>query len=84
METDEGLRHVGDHWEPKEENGPSDPRSQKSTGQKRRGEGKTFGGVDVIGNSKEELYDRAKKLKVKGRSKMTKEELGEAIAKAQD
>ena len=82
------LKHthekVGDHWEPKNEKGPSDLRDTKSTEQKRRGEGETFGGVDVIGNSKKDLYERAKSLDIEGRSKMTKEELAEAIARKQD
>lgn len=42
------------------------------------------GGVDVIGSSKQELMDRATKLGIRGRSKMTKQELGEAIASKQD
>jgi cation transport regulator ChaB len=45
--------------------------------------GKTYGGVDVVGNSRETLYERAKALGVKGRSKMSKEQLGEAIARKQ-
>jgi cation transport regulator ChaB len=79
------LKHnfekVGDHWEPKDEPGPSDPRSKKTTAQKRRGEGETFGGVDVEGNTKDELYERAKRAGVEGRSRMTKEELARAIAR---
>ncbi|HEX2848976.1 MAG TPA: ChaB family protein [Acidimicrobiales bacterium] len=82
------LKHsfekVGDHWEPKDHKGPSDPRAEKSGSEARRDEGKTFGGVDVNGHTKDELYERAKKLDVKGRSKMTKEELAEAIARKQD
>jgi cation transport regulator ChaB len=81
------LKHtyekVGDHWEAKDEPGPSDPRSKKSTAQKRRGEGETYGGVDAEGNTKQELYDRAKSLGVEGRSKMSKGELAKAIAKKQ-
>src|SRR5579884_977784 len=64
------LKHsfekVGDHWEPKDEKGPSDPRSKGTTAQKRRGEGETYGGVDAEGNSKQELYERARKLGVEG------------------
>ena len=75
---------VGDHWEPKDQKGPSDPRSKGSTAQKRAGKGQTAGGVDVEGHTKDELYARAKKLGVKGRSKMTKIELAQAIARAQD
>ncbi len=81
------LKHthekVGDHWEPKDEPGPSDPRSKKTTAQKRRGEGETFGGVDAEGNTKRELYERAKRLGVEGRSKMSKHELARAIARRQ-
>src|SRR5438128_11432834 len=68
------LKHsyekVGDHWEPKKEKGPSDPRSKKTTSDKRRGKGETYGGVDAEGNTRQELYERAKRLGVEGRSKM--------------
>jgi cation transport regulator ChaB len=77
----QNFEKVGDHWEAKDEPGPSDPRSKKTTAQKRRGEGETFGGVDLYGNTKAELYDRARKLGVEGRSKMSKRELARAIAK---
>ena len=81
------LKHsfekVGDHWEPKDEKGPSDPRSTKSTAEKRAGKGETFGGVDFYGHTKSELYERAKKLGVEGRSKMSKRELARAIARKQ-
>jgi cation transport regulator ChaB len=81
------LKHsyekVGDHWEPKKHKGPSDPRSKKTTAQKRRGVGETFGGVDYEGHTKEELYERAKKLGVEGRSRMSKKELARAIARKQ-
>ena len=74
---------VGGRWVEKDEPGPSDPRSTKTTAQKRRGEGETFGGVDVEGNTKQELYDRAKRLGIEGRSRMSKRELARAIAKKQ-
>jgi cation transport regulator ChaB len=81
------LKHsyekVGDHWEAKKEKGPSDPRSKKTTAQKRRGVGETFGGVDYEGRTKQELYDRAKRLGVEGRSRMSKKELARAIARKQ-
>jgi cation transport regulator ChaB len=81
------LKHnfekVGDHWEPKDEPGPSDSRSKKSTKEKQQGKGETFGGVDVEGNTKEELYERAKSLGIEGRSKMSKRELAKAIARKQ-
>jgi hypothetical protein len=40
--------------------------------------------VDVEGSSKRELYERAAGLDVQGRSRMSKEELAEAIARKQD
>ena len=82
------LKHsfekVGDHWEPKDEKGPSDERAAKGGRAAHRGEGETAGGVDVLGSSKEELYQRAQDLDVKGRSKMDKQQLGQAIARKQD
>ena len=82
------LKHsyekVGDHWEPKDEKGPSDPQAKKGGAAARKGRSETFGGVDVEGHSKEELYERAKKLGVRGRSKMSKTELARAIARKQD
>ena len=44
----------------------------------------TFGGVDVVGHTREELYERATALDVRGRSRMTKAELARAIARTQD
>jgi cation transport regulator ChaB len=77
------LKHsfekVGDHWEPKDEKGPSDPRAERG----REGGGESAGGVDVRGHTKAELYERAKELGVRGRSNMSKLELGQAIARAQ-
>ena len=78
------LKHsfekVGDHWEPKDEKGPSDERAARG----RDGGGESAGGVDVRGHTRDELYKRAKKLGVKGRSRMTKQQLAQAIARKQD
>ena len=73
----------GDRWVAKKEKGPSDPQAKKSGRAARKGSGETYGGVDAYGNSKEELYERAKKLGIEGRSKMSKAELARAIAKKQ-
>ena len=79
------LKHsfekAGGRWVRKDEPGPSDPRSTKSTREKRRGTGETFGGVDYYGRSKAELYERARSLDIEGRSKMSKRELARAIAR---
>jgi cation transport regulator ChaB len=81
------LKHThekrGDRWVAKDESGPSDPRSKKTTAQKRRGIGETFGGIDVEQNTRHELYERARRLGVEGRSKMSKRELARAIARRQ-
>ena len=75
-----GFEKVGDHWEPKKGKGPSDDKAAGG----RDTDAETAGGVDVRGHSKKELYDRAKKLDVRGRSKMSKLELAQAIARKQD
>ena len=81
------LKHsfekVGDHWEPKDKKGPSDPRAKGSGEEAREGKGEAFGGVDLYGNSKQELETRARDLDIKGRSKMDKKELARAIARQQ-
>jgi cation transport regulator ChaB len=78
------LKHsfekVGDHWEPKEEKGPSDPQAARHGAAARRG-GRTAGGVDANA-SKNHLMEVARRLDVRGRSTMTKEQLVEAIGKA--
>src|SRR3954467_4681470 len=81
------VKHIaekrGDHWELKDEPGPSDPQSKQSGAAARDRPKETYGGVDAEGNTKDELYERAKKLDVEGRSDMSKEELAEAIARKQ-
>jgi hypothetical protein len=78
------FEKVGDHWEPKAQKGPSDDQAAKRGPAARRSRTPTAGGVDVRGHTKAELYERARKLGVRGRSDMTKQELGEAIARKQD
>ncbi|MGK8522459.1 ChaB family protein [Nocardia asteroides] len=72
-----GYERVGDHWEPKPRRGPSDERAE-SGGPNARGE--TAEGVDANA-SKEHLLEIARRLNVPGRSRMTKDELVEAIMK---
>jgi cation transport regulator ChaB len=77
------LKHthekVGDHWEPKEEAGPSDQRAKGGRDTSKP----TAGGVDANA-SKEHLYELAKRLDVPNRSKMNKDELVDAVRKAND
>jgi cation transport regulator ChaB len=70
---------VGDHWEPKDHKGPSDPQAEGGADTDRE----TYGGVDANA-TKEHLRDVARRLDVHGRSSMTKDELVEAIRKAND
>ena len=77
-----GFEKVGDHWEAKERKGPSDRQASASGATARRG-GRTAGGVDANA-SKKHLYDLARRLDVRGRSTMSKEELVKAIRRAND
>jgi cation transport regulator ChaB len=72
------FEKVGDHWEPKAEKGPSDDRAE-SGGPSPAGE--SAEGVDANA-SKKHLMDIARRLEVKGRSTMNKDDLVEAIMKA--
>lgn len=76
----DNFEKVGDHWEPKTHRGPSDERAKHG---KYPG-GESAGGVDVLGHTRQELYERARGLGIRGRSAMTKLELGQAIARKQD
>src|SRR5215211_8328099 len=77
------VKHVaekrGDHWEVKDEYGPSDPQAAQGGRTARERPKETYGGVDAIGNSKRELYERARELGIAGRSRMDKHELAKAI-----
>ena len=79
------LKHthekVGDHWEPKAggRKGPSDAQAEGGRDTDRE----TAGGVDANA-TKEHLLDVAKRLDVSGRSSMTKDQLVEAVQRAND
>ena len=77
------LKHthekVGDRWEPKDEYGPSDARAEGGADTDRE----TAGGVDANA-SKEHLLDVARRLDIRGRSRMKKGELVQAIQRAND
>jgi hypothetical protein len=76
------LKHthekVGDHWEPKGRQGPAD---EQSAAPGRMTDLPTAGGVDANA-SKKHLLDVAKKLDISGRSSMKKDELVDAIQRA--
>ena len=80
------LKHsyekVGDHWEPKDRKGPSDAQAARSGRSSQRSR-PTAGGVDANA-SKAHLMDLARRLDVRGRSRMSKDELVEAIGRAND
>jgi len=78
------VKHVaekkGDHWEPKDRKGPSDPQAAKSGRAARRGAGGTHGGINAA-KPKSQLYADAKRAGIEGRSNMTKEQLVKALEK---
>jgi cation transport regulator ChaB len=71
------FEKVGDHWEPKSKKGPSDAKAAGGRGTKK----KTAGGVDANAG-KDHLMEVAKRLDIRGRSRMSKAELVDAIQKA--
>ena len=72
---------VGDHWaeKPRSRRGPSDAQAEGGRDTNRE----TRGGVDANA-TKEHLMDVAKRLDISGRSRMSKDELVDAIQKAND
>ncbi|MCP9273359.1 ChaB family protein [Mycolicibacterium arenosum] len=72
------FEKVGDHWEPKDEKGPSDERAEIGG---LSGRGDSEEGVDANA-TKKHLMDLARRLDVAGRSSMSKAELVDAIKKA--
>jgi hypothetical protein len=76
------LKHsfekVGDHWEPKDHKGPSDAQAARRY---RDRPTDTAEGVDANA-TKAHLMEVAKRLKIRGRSSMTKAQLVDEIEKA--
>jgi len=76
------VKHIaekkGDHWELKERPGPSDEQAARGGRFARERPAETHGGVNAR-KSKGELYEDAKRAGIEGRSKMTKEELVDAL-----
>jgi len=77
------FEKVGDRWQPKDAKGPSDSQAARSGGKARQSAGSTAGGVNANA-TKEHLMDVARRLDVKGRSRMTKDELVQVIRQAND
>jgi hypothetical protein len=79
------LKHsfekVGDHWEPKDERGPSDDQDAKIGVEARVHPVETAGGVDARA-TKTHLLHLATRLEIRGRWNMTKAELVVAIGEA--
>ena len=70
---------VGDHWEKKDEMGPSDARAAEGRNSKK----KPKGGVNANA-TKAHLLEVAKRLDISGRTTMKKKQLVEAIQRAND
>jgi cation transport regulator ChaB len=81
------VKHVaekkGDHWEPKDEPGPSDEQAARGGRFARDHPIETAGGVDAS-KTKDELLADAREAGIAGRSKMNKDELVHALDKYND
>jgi cation transport regulator ChaB len=81
------VKHVaekkGDHWELKDEKGPSDPQAERGGAAARDRPRDTAGGVDA-NKTKDELLQDAREAGISGRSSMDKGELVEALRKHND
>jgi cation transport regulator ChaB len=81
------VKHIaekrGDHWELKDEKGPSDPQAAQRGRAARDRPKRTFGGVDAS-KSKAELLDDARRAGIRGRSRMTKAELADELRRHND
>ncbi|HLT09590.1 MAG TPA: ChaB family protein [Micromonosporaceae bacterium] len=79
------LKHthekVGDHWEPKDQKGPSDRQAARSGRPARDRPVDTAEGVNAFA-PKKHLVEVAKEVGVKGAQRMTKPQLVDAIQKA--
>jgi cation transport regulator ChaB len=71
------FEKVGDHWEPKDEKGPSDAKAAGSADTPAA----TAGGVDANA-PKKHLLELARRLEIPGRSRMTKAQLVAEVQKA--
>jgi cation transport regulator ChaB len=81
------LKHsyekVGDHWEPKERKGPSDAQAARGRPDNLERPTATAQGVDANA-SKAHLLEVARRLNIRGRSSMRKDQLVDAIRRAND
>jgi cation transport regulator ChaB len=81
------VKHIaekkGDHWELKDDYGPSDPQAEQSGAAARDRPKPTYGGVDA-NKTKAELEQDAREADIPGRSKMTKAELAKALQRHND
>ncbi|MFY1635044.1 ChaB family protein [Solwaraspora sp. WMMB335] len=79
------LKHthekVGDHWQPKDGKGPSDPQAAQGTPRSLRQPRRTAQGVDVNA-SKGHLDDVARQVGIDDPASMNKDDLVRAIEKA--
>jgi cation transport regulator ChaB len=73
------FERVADRWVPKDRPGPSDEHAARGGIDP---PGRTFGGVDVAGKTKDELLDEARRHGAHVTTHMKKAEVAEALEKA--
>ncbi len=73
------FEKVGDHWEPKDHKGPSDPRAVQGG---RDADAPSYGGVDIEGKTKDKLLAQARQLGAHATTHLTKPEIAEEIQAA--
>jgi cation transport regulator ChaB len=81
------VKHIaekkGDHWELKDQKGPSDPQAARGGAAARDRPRETAGGVNA-NKTKAELEQDAREADIAGRSKMNKDELVDALKRHND
>ena len=75
------FEKVGDHWEEKDQRGPSDPRAEEGGPDPT---GRSYGGVDIEGKTKDQLLEEGRRLGAHVTTHMTKAEIAEEIQRAND
>ena len=75
------FEKIGDHWEAKDERGPSDARAKQGGPD---ASGPSYGGVDAEGKSKDELLEQARASGAEVTTRMSKAEVAKQLERTND